>query len=87
MFAYFSFTLGEAPESKGAEALEKSLLIPQQMSCSPEAHTPSQAPLPWGQEAVANPEQCEEGNTDSHSPTHTNNKITLQHKGIVSVTR
>lgn len=28
MFAYFSFTLGEAPESKGAEALEKSLLTP-----------------------------------------------------------
>lgn len=41
LFAYFSFTLGEAPESKGAEALEKSLLIPQQMSCSPEAHIPS----------------------------------------------
>lgn len=87
LFVYFSLTLGEAPESKGAAAPGTSLLAPPQASCSPTSHTPFQALLPWAREAATSTGQCEEGNTHSHSPTHTNNKITLQHKGIVSVTR
>lgn len=83
----FSLTLGEAPESKGAAAPGTSLLTLPQASCSPTAHAPSQAPRPWGQEAVASPGQREGDNIHKHSPTHPNNKITLQHKGIVSVTR
>lgn len=87
LFVYFSLTLGEAPESKGAAAPGTSLLAPPQASCSLTTHAPFQALLPWGREAAASTGQCEEGNTHSYSPTHTDNKITLQHKGIVSVTR
>ena len=53
----------------------------------PAAPWPAPPPRPWDWEAAASPGQHEEGNTHSHSPTHSNNKITLQHKGIVSVTR
>lgn len=87
LFVYFSLTLGEAPESKGAAAPGTSLLAPLQASCSPTTPAPFQALLPWGWEAAISMGQCEEGNTHSYSPTHSNNKITLQHKGIVSVTR
>lgn len=87
LFVYFSLTLGEAPESKGAAAPRTSLLAPPQASCSPTTSALFQALLPWAWEAAASTGQCEEGNTHSYSPTHTNNKITLQHKGIVSVTR
>lgn len=87
LFVYFSLTLGEAPESKGAAAPGTSLLAPPQACCSPTTPAPFQALLPWDWEAAASMGNCEEGNTHSYSPTHTNNKITLQHKGIVSVTR
>lgn len=87
LFVYFSLTPGEAPESKGAAAPGTNLLALPQASCSPTTPAPFEVLLPWGREAAASTGQWEEGNTHSYSPTHTNNKITLQHKGIVSVTR
>lgn len=40
LFVYFSLTLGEAPESKGAAAPRTSLLVPLQAPCSPTALHP-----------------------------------------------